>query len=86
MEEICSCIGNQAERRPIFVTDAIKDSILYIGINPNFYERDDDILLHSAMVNPYFMRMSVENLIHQNIFVNWKNLQGEYQLMHLIHI
>lgn len=41
-------IGNQAERRPIFVTDAIKDSILYIGINPNFYEGDDDILLHSA--------------------------------------
>ena len=51
-------IGNQAERRPIFVTDAIKDSILYIGINPNFYERDDDILLHSA---------NGESLFYENV-------------------
>lgn len=46
-ERYSTVIGCQVERIPIFVTDAIRNSILYVGVNPSFYEGDDNILLHS---------------------------------------
>lgn len=34
-------------RRPIFSADGVKDSILYVGINPSYEPADDDVFLKS---------------------------------------
>jgi hypothetical protein len=35
-------------RKPIFSADAVKDSLLFVGVNPSFSTTDDDILTQSA--------------------------------------
>lgn len=35
------------ERKPIFAADGVRNSILFVGVNPSYMEEDDDIFLHS---------------------------------------
>src|SRR5690606_26448359 len=36
------------ERKPIFSADAVKNSILYVGINPSYNPSEDDSLIKSS--------------------------------------
>ncbi len=35
------------KRKPIFAADGVRNSILFVGVNPSYMEEDDDIFLHS---------------------------------------
>ena len=35
------------ERKPIFSADGVRDSILYVGVNPSYNKNDDDIFISS---------------------------------------
>lgn len=39
---------NIINRKPIFSSDAVKDSILFIGVNPSYNPADDEILIKSS--------------------------------------
>lgn len=36
------------ERKPIFSADGVKDSILFVGVNPSYNPNDDNVFVHSA--------------------------------------
>ena len=40
-------IGIIVDRRPIFVSDSPENSILFVGVNPSYFDGDDDALIHS---------------------------------------
>ena len=58
-ERIDICLGNiwrkhtgavhpsLIKRKPIFAADGVRNSILFVGVNPSYMEEDDDIFLHS---------------------------------------
>ena len=35
-------------RKPLFAADGVRESVLFVGINPTYDHRDDEIMLHSA--------------------------------------
>lgn len=39
--------GDVMKRKPIFSADGVKDSILYIGVNPSYNPDDDDVFIQS---------------------------------------
>ena len=40
--------GDIMKRKPIFSADGVRDSILYVGVNPSYNPSDDDVLISSA--------------------------------------
>lgn len=49
-------------RPPIFASDGVKDSILFVGVNPSYNETDDDVLIstddHRSLLYRSFYKMS----------------------------